>query len=402
MEKIFPAGDCMNYRSDKYGNKLSILGFGCMRFQRNGAAIDYEEAEREILTAYHAGVNYFDTAYIYPGSEALLGEVFSRNGIRGQVNIATKLPHYLIKSREGMERLFQEELKRLQTDYVDYYLMHMLNDVDTWDRLKKLGVVEWIAEKKQRGAIRQIGFSYHGNSEVFCNLIDAYDWDFCQIQYNYLDEHSQAGRRGLHHAAAKGIPVIIMEPLRGGKLVNRLPEEAKRIFAEYPVKRSPAEWGLRWLWDQPEVTVVLSGMNTDAMVRENLKTASEVKVGEMTDGEHEMLKKVVRAIQAKMKVGCTGCGYCMPCPKSVDIPGTFAAWNRYHSESKFGGFREYLMCTALRKNSAAASNCIECGKCERHCPQGIPIREKLKEARKDLENPAYKIAAAAVRWFAHF
>lgn len=392
----------MNYRSDKYGNKLSILGFGCMRFQRNGAAIDYEEAEREILTAYHAGVNYFDTAYIYPGSEALLGEVFSRNGIRGQVNIATKLPHYLIKSREGMERLFQEELKRLQTDYVDYYLMHMLNDVDTWDRLKKLGVVEWIAEKKQRGAIRQIGFSYHGNSEVFCNLIDAYDWDFCQIQYNYLDEHSQAGRRGLHHAAAKGIPVIIMEPLRGGKLVNRLPEEAKRIFAEYPVKRSPAEWGLRWLWDQPEVTVVLSGMNTDAMVRENLKTASEVKVGEMTDGEHEMLKKVVRAIQAKMKVGCTGCGYCMPCPKSVDIPGTFAAWNRYHSESKFGGFREYLMCTALRKNSAAASNCIECGKCERHCPQGIPIREKLKEARKDLENPAYKIAAAAVRWFAHF
>ena len=392
----------MNYRTDKYGNKLSILGFGCMRFQRNGAAIDYAEAEREILTAFRAGVNYYDTAYIYPGSETLLGEIFSRNGIRSQVHIATKLPHYLIKSRDGMERLFQEELKRLKTNYVDYYLMHMLNDVDTWERLKKLGVLEWIAQKKQSGAIRQIGFSYHGNSEVFCKLIDAYDWDFCQIQYNYLDEHSQAGRRGLQHAAAKGIPVIIMEPLRGGKLVNLLPDEAKRIIADYPVKRSPAEWGLRWLWDQPEVTVVLSGMNTDAMVRENLKTASEVKIGEMTDAEHEMLKKVVQAIQAKMKVGCTGCGYCMPCPKSVDIPGTFAAWNRYYSESKFAGFREYWMCTALRKNSAAASNCIGCGKCERHCPQGIPIREKLKEARKDLENPIYKIGAAAIRWFAHF
>ena len=392
----------MNYRTDKYGNKLSILGFGCMRFQRNGAAIDYAEAEREILTAFRAGVNYYDTAYIYPGSETLLGEIFSRNGIRSQVHIATKLPHYLIKSRDGMERLFQEELKRLKTNYVDYYLMHMLNDVDTWERLKKLGVLEWIAQKKQSGAIRQIGFSYHGNSEVFCKLIDAYDWDFCQIQYNYLDEHSQAGRRGLQHAAAKGIPVIIMEPLRGGKLVNLLPDEAKRIIADYPVKRSPAEWGLRWLWDQPEVTVVLSGMNTDAMVRENLKTASEVKIGEMTDAEHEMLKKVVQAIQAKMKVGCTGCGYCMPCPKSVDIPGTFAAWNRYYSESKFAGFREYWMCTALRKNSAAASNCIGCGKCERHCPQGIPIREKLKEARKGLENPIYKIGAAAIRWFAHF
>ena len=309
----------MNYRTDKYGNKLSILGFGCMRFQRSGASIDYAEAEREIMTAFRAGINYYDTAYIYPGSEALLGEVFSRNGIRRQVHIATKLPHYLIKSREGMERLFQEELKRLQTDYVDYYLMHMLNDVDTWERLKKMGVLEWIAEKKKSGAIRQIGFSYHGNSEMFCKLVDAYDWDFCQIQYNYLDEHSQAGRRGLHHAAAKGIPVIIMEPLRGGKLVNRLPEEAKKIIANYPVKRSPAEWGLRWLWDQPEVTVVLSGMNTEAMVRENLKTASEVKIGEMTQEDHRMLKKVVQAIHAKMKVGCTGCGYCMPCPLP---PGT--------------------------------------------------------------------------------
>jgi predicted aldo/keto reductase-like oxidoreductase len=392
----------MNYRMDKYGNKLSILGFGCMRFQKKQGKIDFDEAEREILTAFRGGVNYYDTAYIYPGSEALIGEVFRKNGIRDQVHIATKLPHYLIKNREGIERLFQEELKRLQTDYVDYYLMHMLNDVDTWNRLKKLGIEDWIREKKESGAIRQIGFSYHGNSEMFCALVDAYDWDFCQIQYNYLDEHSQAGRRGLHHAAAKGIPVIIMEPLRGGKLVKMLPEDAKKAMEGHPIRRTAAEWGFRWLWNQPEVTVVLSGMNTEAMVKENLKTASQVQIGELTAQDHAMLAQVVKAINGKMKVPCTGCGYCMPCPKGVDIPGTFAAWNRYHTESKFGGFREYLMCTALRKNSAAASNCIECGKCERHCPQGIPIREKLKEARKDLENPVYKIAAAAVRWFAHF
>ena len=233
--------------------------------------------------------------------------------------------------------------------------MHMLNDVQTWERLKAMGIEQWIAEKKASGAIRQIGFSYHGNSEVFCRLIDAYDWDFCQIQYNYLDEHSQAGRRGLRHANAKGIPVIIMEPLRGGKLVNGLPEEAKKRMADASRKLTPAQWGFRWLWNQPEVTVVLSGMNTQAMVLENVQSASEARVGEFGEGEQALLAEVVKAINGKMKVGCTGCGYCMPCPKGVDIPGTFAAYNRYHSESKFGGFREYLMCTTLRKNSAAAS-----------------------------------------------
>jgi len=392
----------MNYRQDKYGNRLSVLGFGCMRFQRKAGAIDIAEAEREIMTAYRNGVNYFDTAYIYPGSEAAIGEIFARNGIREKIHIATKLPHYLIRSIDGIEKLFQEELKRLRTNYVDYYLMHMLNDVDTWQRLVEMGVGEWIAEKKKSGAIRQIGFSYHGNSEMFCRIVDAYDWDFCQIQYNYLDEHSQAGRRGLNHAHAKGIPVIIMEPLRGGKLVNTLPEAAKQIIAEYQPRYTPAQWAFRWLWDQKEVTVVLSGMNSEEMVLDNIRTASETEVGSITEADREMLAQVVKAINAGVKVGCTGCAYCMPCPKGVDIPGTFAAWNRYHTESKFDGFREYLMCTALRKNPAAASQCIGCGKCEKHCPQGIQIRDMLKQAQKDLENPAYKVVKKAAPWFVHF
>ena len=392
----------MNYRTDKYGNQLSILGFGCMRFPQKMGRIDMEETEREIMTAYQAGVNYYDTAYIYPGSEAALGEIFEKNNIREKVYIATKLPHYLIKSVADMDKLFAEELRRLRTDYVDYYLMHMLTDTDTWNRLKSLGIEEWIAEKKASGAIRQIGFSYHGNSEMFCNLVDAYDWDFCQIQYNYMDEHSQAGRRGLYHAHAKGIPVIIMEPLRGGKLVNRLPDTAKKIFEEYKIKRTPAQWAFRWLWNQPEVTVVLSGMNSDEMVRDNIQTASTVEVGELGEDEEQMLKQVVAAINAKMKVGCTGCGYCMPCPKGVDIPGTFAAYNRRYAEGKFWSFVDYVMCTTLRKNSTAASNCVGCGKCEKHCPQHIEIRKNLKDAQKELETPLYKVVRKVVKGFMKF
>ena len=388
----------MQYRKDKYGNELSVLGFGCMRFQRKMGTIDYEKTERQIMLAIEGGVNYFDTAYIYPGSEALLGEVLEKNNARDKVYIATKLPHYLIKSRKDMDKLFAEELRRLRTDHVDYYLMHMLTDAPTWERMKALGIDEWLQEKKASGAIRQVGFSYHGNSEMFCKLVDAYDWDFCQIQYNYMDEHSQAGRKGLNHAHAKGLPVIIMEPLRGGKLVNMLPDEAKKIFADHPSNRPPAQWAFRWLWNQPEVTVVLSGMNTDEMVLDNVKTASEVQVGELGEAEEAMLQNVVKAINAKMKVGCTGCGYCTPCPKGVDIPGTFAAYNRVFSESKFHGLKEYFMCTAFRKDVTGASNCIGCGKCEKHCPQGLPIRKHLKDAQKELEVPVYRIAKKVAGW----
>ena len=388
----------MNYRLDKYGNKISILGFGCMRFQQVRGKIDMEEAEREIMEAYRGGVNYFDTAYIYTGSEAAIGEIFEKNGIREKINIATKLPHYMIKSMEGIEKTFQEELRRLRTDYVDYYLMHMLNDVATWEKLMAMGIGEWLEEKKRSGAIRQVGFSYHGNSEAFCKIVDAYDWDFCQIQYNYLDEYSQAGRKGLHHAHAKGLPVIIMEPLRGGRLVNRLPEDAKKIMASHPQGYTPAQWAFRWLWDQKEVTCVLSGMNSMEMVRDNIQTASSAQIGELGAGEQAMLKQVVAAINAKMKVGCTGCGYCMPCPKGVDIPGTFAAYNRKYAEGTFTALKEYFMCTAARKTSSAASNCIGCGKCEKHCPQGIQIRQELKNAKRELEVPVYKIARKGVEW----
>ncbi len=386
----------MNYRKDKYGNDISVLGFGCMRFPRSGGSIDMVETEREILFAIQSGVNYFDTAYIYPGSEAALGEILHKNGLREKVYIATKLPHYLIKSREGMERLFNEHLKRLKTDHIDYYLMHMLTDVQTWERLKKLGILEFLEEKKASGAIRQIGFSYHGNSDMFCKLVDAYDWDFCQIQYNYMDEHSQAGRKGLYYAHEKGLPVIIMEPLRGGKLVNRLPQAALAAFENHPIRRTPAQWAFRWLWDQKEVTCVLSGMNSMEMLQDNIATASTTEIGELGSKEQEMLARVKAAINSNMKVGCTGCGYCMPCPKGVDIPGAFAAYNRLASEGKFAGLKEHFMCSAARRDSTAAYNCIGCGKCEKHCPQGIPIREELKNVRKSLEGPLYRVAREVV------
>ena len=392
----------MNYRTDKYGNPLSILGYGCMRFPRKQGKIDMRATEALLLQAVDNGINYFDTAYIYPGSEAAVGEILEKNGLRDRVNIATKLPHYLIKNREGLDKLFDEELRRLRTDHVDYYLMHMLNDIDTWQRLKAMGIEEWIAEKQRTGAIRQIGFSYHGGTDMFCKILDDFNWDFCQVQYNYLDEHSQAGRRGVQYAHEKGIPVIIMEPLRGGRLVQLLPEKAKKLFEGYPIKRTPAEWGLRWLWNQKEVTVVLSGMSSEAMAAENIRAASEVAIGEQGPEEEALYAQVVRAIQENVKVGCTGCGYCQPCPAGVDIPGTFAAYNRWHGEEKMGAFMDYLKCTTLRKTSTAASNCIGCGKCEKHCPQGIAIRQELREARKVLEPPIYPVIRKVVGWFAHF
>ncbi len=350
----------MQYRKDRKGNDLSILGYGCMRFTQQGAGIDIDKAERELLAAYHAGVNYYDTAYIYPGSEAVLGEILSRNHIRENVNIATKLPQYLIGNRAALDRFFGEELTRLQTDYVDYYLMHHLTDIAMWEKLKRVGILDWIREKQQSGAIRNIGFSYHGNTDNFRKILNDYDWDFCQIQYNYLDEVSQAGRAGLQASAARGIPVIIMEPLRGGKLVNMLPEDAKKAMEESGRGWSSAEWGLRWLYDQPEVTVVLSGMNSLEMVEENCRIAAEAQAGSLTEADFATLEKVKRAIREKEKVGCTGCRYCMPCPKGVDIPGIFRCWNAMYTESKSEGRSQFIQTVGLTREPAFASQCVGC------------------------------------------
>lgn len=387
----------MQYRKDKDGNDLSILAYGCMRFPKSGGRIDRKKTEQLIVKAVEHGVNYFDTAYIYPGSEAALGEILEKNNLRNQVYIADKLPHYLIRKREGLEKTFQEMLKRLRTDHIDYFLMHMLTDVGTWERLKDLGIEEWIQEKKESGAIRHIGFSYHGNADMFCQLVDAYDWEFCMIQYNYLDDHSQAGEKGLKYASSKGLPVMIMEPLRGGKLVSLLPEKAKKEIEAYPRNWSPAQWAFRWLWNQPEVTTVLSGMNSMKMLAENCRTASTVKTDSFTAEDYALLERVKTEINSSMKIGCTGCGYCMPCPHGVDIPGTFAAWNLMYSEGKGIGRRSYQQCTLWRSKPSDASLCIDCGKCEQHCPQSLEIRKELKHARKDLETVVFKVERAGMK-----
>ncbi len=235
----------MQYRNDKNGNPISLLGYGCMRFTTGIGGIDLDKAEKEILEAYNAGVNYFDTAYIYNGSEAALGTILKRNNLRDKVKIATKLPQYLVNSSKALERFFNEELSRLQTDYVDYYLMHHLTDYVAWENLKKNGVLEWIAEKKKSGAIRNIGFSFHGDCEMFLKILHDYDWDMCMVQYNYLDEYAQVGRKGVEEAHKLGIPVMIMEPLRGGKLVGLLPVAAKKMIKENPRNWYAAEWGFR-------------------------------------------------------------------------------------------------------------------------------------------------------------
>ena len=381
----------MQYRvSGRSGDKLSVLGYGCMRFTKKGSGIDQEKAELELYEAFQNGVNYYDTAYIYPGSEVCLGKFLKKYDVRDKVYIATKLPHYLIKKSEDMEKFFAEELDRLQTDHVDYYLMHMLNDVNTWNRMCELGVLDFIKAKKESGAIRNIGFSFHGGTIAFKELIDAYDWDFCQIQFNYMDEHAQAGIEGLKYAASKGLPVVIMEPLRGGRLAN-LPEEARKEFEKVDPSRSSVDWGLRWIWNHPEGTVVLSGMNDIEQVRENCKTAESATSGSLSREELDTYQKVLKQLQKKIKVGCTGCGYCQPCPKGVDIPTNFAIYNSSYADGYINALREYIMCTSLRKVQSNASLCVKCGKCEQHCPQHLNIREELVKVSRRFENPIYKI-----------
>ncbi len=387
----------MQYRTGLHGESISVLGFGCMRFTRRGGGIDLKKAEQEVMAALDAGVNYFDTAYIYPGSEAALGEIFRRNHCRDRLFIAAKLPQYLLRSAKGIDRYFDEERRRLQTDFIDFYLMHMLSDLSAWEKLRSFGIEEWIRQKKASGEIRNVGFSFHGDTASFLQVLDAYPWDFCQIQYNYMDEHSQAGRRGLEAAAAKGIPVIIMEPLRGGQLAVRLPAPAQELLQREGQGRSAAEWGLRWLWDQSGVTCVLSGMNSLAMVEENCRAADQAYAGCLSPADRALIDRLRTLLSASMRIGCTGCGYCQPCPRGVNIPGVFRCWNEIPLDGRGKARREYMQTTAMRRPAAGASLCVGCGACEQHCPQGLAIRQGLKAAARELETPLYRIVEQGYR-----
>ena len=392
---------CMQYRVDKKsGRKLSVLGLGCMRFPKNFGNIDLKKAENIILSSIEKGINYFDTAWMYRGSEEALGVILEKNRLRDRVYIAAKLPAMLIGKPGDFDHFFNEELKRLRTDKIDYYLIHNLADLVSWDYLVRLGIEPWIGEKKKNGQIGQIGFSFHGPYEEFQKILGAYPWEFCQIQYNYSDENYQAGVRGLKKAA-ETMPVIIMEPLLGGKLANNLPWEAGEIFRTAPGPvYSPAAWGLRWLWNQEEVTVVLSGMNDPAQVAENAALAGAASAGSLTEGELAIYGRVKEVFNAAYKINCTACGYCMPCPYGVNIPCSFAAYNTSFVMDKGAGLHQYIMSTGISSaKSAGPENCTACGTCESRCHQKIPIINTLKTVRKRMERFPLNLVIKGVRAF---
>ena len=390
----------MQYRLDpRTGNRLSALGYGCMRLPKKQRAFDQEQADRLIHAAIEAGINYFDTAYMYSGNEETLGKALS-GGWRERAYVATKLPVVLCRGAGDTDKFFRKSLERLQTEYVDYYLMHMLQSVDQWEKLRSFGIEEWIAARKKEGSIRSLGFSFHGGREDFSKLLDAYDWDFCQIQYNYMDEHNQAGREGLEKAAAKGIPVIVMEPLMGGRLTDNLPRAAADVFKKADPAMPPAEWGLRWVWNHPGVTVVLSGMSTPGQLEQNVRTATSALPGCLTGTQLSVYDSAIAAIKTGFRVHCTGCGYCIPCPAGVDIPGCFSAYNAASGISRRAGFQQYVQALgAMTSTPHNASRCKECGKCETHCPQSIAIRRELKSVAREMEPFWFRPGMAAARAF---
>jgi|LSQX01.1.fsa_nt_gb predicted aldo/keto reductase-like oxidoreductase len=386
----------------KNGQRLSALGFGCMRLPTKvGGGFDEPRAVSMIRDAVDNGINYYDTAYIYNGgqNEVLLGKALA-GGYRERVYIATKLPAYMVQKLSGAQSMFATELKRLKTDYIDYYLLHMLTDINSFDRMVEIGVLQWMEELKSAGTIRNIGFSFHGSHDSFRKILEAYPWDFCQIQYNYMDENHQAGKEGLLLAAKMGIPVIVMEPIRGGMLSDQLPDSITRAFRETNPGRSMAEWALRWVWNHGEVTVVLSGMSTEAQLFENIKTASDALPNSLTDADLAVFERVKADMAAQTRIPCTACGYCMPCPFGVDIPGCFSIYNEKYLVNGSGGFFNYYRTLGVFSvRPGFASMCTECGRCESHCPQSIEIRKELKLVRRTFERPISRSVIRLMRGF---
>lgn len=380
----------MLYRKlGKTNEEVSILGFGCMRLpviDNVHTNINEEEATKMIRYAIDQGVNYIDTAYPYHGDgmeEGGMSEPFVakalKDGYREKVNIATKLPSWLIQSREDMDKYLDEQLQRLDTDVIDFYLVHTIN-TSTWSTLKECGIDEFLDQAIKDGKIRYAGFSFHDTLDLFKEIVDYYDWSFCQIQYNYLDEHFQAGIEGLEYAANKDLGIVIMEPLKGGNLINGLPEEAMKVLNESEPKRTAAEWGLRWIWNNSDVGVVLSGMSMMEHVVENVNIAKEAEPNSLTEKELATIEEVKDIFNNRVKVPCTGCAYCMPCPAGVNIPKVFTIYNDYFLiDSEAGRKRTKFRYGFWSKEDEHASNCVDCGKCEEHCPQSIQIRDQLKD-----------------------
>jgi len=387
----------MQYRTvPKNGDRLSALGYGTMRLplrtKEAGQSVEPEQVDetraiRQIRSAIDSGVNYFDTGYLYRNgeSESVLGKALA-DGYRDRVKIADKLPPTLVDSREDMDRFLDIQLRRLGTDCIDYYMLLYL-DPKLWTKMIDLGVFEFLETAQNAGKIKNIGFSFHGNPETFREIVDCYDWTFCQIQYNILDEENQAGTEGLRYAASKNLAVMIMEPLRGGMLAENLPEQVREIYGNAEPSHSPAAWALRWVWDHPEVTVVLSGMNDDRHIQENIRICEDALPGSLTGDERATTNEAATSFKKLIKVNCTQCGYCLPCPQGVNIPACFSLYNQYHMHNNKVATRELYLTRLIGSEDTPsnASLCQDCGTCLSGCPQSIDIPKELKNVARDLE-----------------
>ena len=394
----------MLYRTmKKTGDDLSVLGFGCMRLPKKGISIDEERAIKQIRYDIDKGVNYIDTAMIYAGSEHLLSSALS-DGYRERIKLATKMPPMYVKSREDMDKLLEVQLKTLKTDHIDYYLIHHLASASAWRKLKDLGIADFLDKTKADGRIVNAGFSSHANIDDFKEFVDGYGWDFCQIQYNYMDEKNQAGTEGLRYAASKGLGVIVMEPIRGGNLAKKAPPEVQSVWDEADIKRTPAEWALRWVWDHPEVNVVLSGMNEEAHIDENLRIANEAYPNSLTEKELNLVKRAEAVYRKLTKINCTGCRYCMPCPAGVDIPRCFDLYNTGNNGNAPPKIAYQLVVGGKMDGikPSYASFCKNCGKCVKICPQHIDIPQNLKTIVGQYETVDARILGTIVGYFMRF